>query len=113
MHRNKIFLIKFFHSIIFIFMSACLGYILYCAITRTYDWTLLTALGSLSINGLALLFNHCECPLTTLAKEYGDPKGTVTDILLPAWCARNVFRFATVFLAVGLVLLGLGYFLKS
>jgi len=112
MHLNKIFLIKFIHSIIFIFMSICLIYILYCGIRQIYDWTLLTALIAISLNGLALLINHGECPLTTLAKKYGDPNGSVTDILLPMFCARNVFKVSMVLVTVELILLGFGYFTK-
>ena len=111
MLNKKVFLVKSIHIAIFIFMSICLFYILYCCITRTYDWTLLTAIGAIAINGLSLVFNHFECPLTTLAKKYGDAKGTVTDILLPAWGARNVFKFFIVLAAVEVVLLGFGYFL--
>ena len=110
MHRKKILVVKSIHMAIFIFMSICLFYILYCSITRTYDWTLLTAIILLTINGLSILLNHFECPLTTLAKKYGDPKGTVTDILLPAWAARYVFKFFTVLASIEVVWLGLGYF---
>jgi len=109
-HRKKIFFVKFIHIAIFIFLAICLFYILYCAISRTYDWTLLTAIGAIAINGMSILFNHFECPLTTLAKKYGDPKGSVTDIIMPAWCARNVFKFFIALLAIELIWLGTGYF---
>ena len=93
-------------------MSACLIYILYCGITRTYNWALLLAIGAILIEGLALLLNHGRCPFTTLAEKHGAEKGSVTDIFLPQWMARNVFRFSTVLFSAELVLLGLGYFLK-
>ena len=85
-------------------------YILYCAITRTYNWILLLALIAIMINGLALLLNHMRCPLTTLAEKLGAEKGSVTDIFLPQWMARNVFRVSTVLFTAELVLLALGYF---
>jgi len=110
MQRNKIFVVKSIHIAIFYFMSICLFYILYRAITRTYDWTLLVAIVAIAINGLAILLNHFECPLTTLAKKYGDPKGSVTDILLPAWCARHVFKFFIAVAAIEVVWLGIGFF---
>ena len=112
MRINNIFIIKFIHSIIFIIMSICLLYILYCAIARIYDWTLLVALGAIFLEGAALILNHWQCPLTTLAKKCGDPTGTVTDILLPTWCARRTFKVSTVLFAVELILLGFGYFTK-
>ena len=110
MLNKKVFLIKFVHSILFWLMVFCLFYILYCAISRTYDWTLLTAIGIIILEGLSLVFNRWECPLTTLAEKYGAEKGSVTNIFLPAWCARNVFKFSTVLFAVELVWLGFGYF---
>jgi len=111
MQRNKILVVKSIHIAIFYFMSICLFYILYCAITRTYNWTLVTAIDAIAINGLAILFNRRECPLTTLAKKFGDPKGSVTDIVLPAWCARHVFKFFIVVSIIEVFLLSFGYFL--
>lgn len=108
--NKKVFLIKSIHLTLFILMCVCLFYILYCAITGTYDWTLLTVIGIIILEGLSLVFNRCECPLTTLAEKYGAQKGSVTDIFLPAWCARNVFKFSTVLFAVELVWLSIGYF---
>ena len=93
-------------------MSACLIYILYCGITKTYDWTLLLAISAILINGLALLLNHGRCPLTTLAEKQGAEKGSVTDIFLPQWIARNVFRVSTVLFSAELVLLAFRYFIE-
>ena len=93
-------------------MSACLIYILYCGVTRTYNWTLILAISAILINALALYLNRGRCPLTTLAEKLGAEKGSVTDIFLPQWMARNVFRISTVLFAAELVLLGLGYFMK-
>ena len=96
----------------FFLMAFCLFYILYCAITDKYDWTLLLAMVIIILEGLSLVFNSGRCPLTTLAEKYGAEKGSVTDIFLPMWCARNVFKFFTVLFAIELVWLGFGYFLK-
>ena len=93
-------------------MSACLLYILYCGITRTYNRALLLAISAIFIEGFALLLNHGRCPLTTLAEKSGAEKGSVTDIFLPPWIARNVFRFSAVLFTAELVLLGLVYFIK-
>ena len=107
---NKLFIIKFIHTIIFYFMSACLLYVLYCGITRTYNWLLIIAISAILIEGSVLILNHWRCPLTTLATKHGAEKGSVTDTFLPKWLARNVFNiFAVVFVA-SLILLGLGYF---
>ena len=106
---NKLFFIKSVHTVIFFFMWLCLIYILYCGITRTYNWALLLAISAILIEGLALLFNRGRCPLSTLAEKQGAESGSVTDIFLPQWMARDVFKFATVLFIAELVLLGLGY----
>ena len=110
MRNQKIFIIKFVHSVIFIFMVACLAYILYCAIVRRYDWTLLTALAAISVEGLALLLNHGRCPLTSLAEKHGAANGAVTDIFLPDWLTRHTFKIAMVWVAIELIWLAWGYF---
>ena len=110
MRRNKVIIVKSIHSVIFVFIVICLFYILYCAIARRYDWTLLTALGAIFLEGLILILNRWQCPLTNLAKKYGDGKGTVTDIFLPKWLVPHTFKIFTVIFAVELILLGFGYF---
>jgi hypothetical protein len=110
MHSKKIFAIKFVHSVIFIFMVACLLYILYCAIIRRYDWTLLAALAAIFLEGLALLLNRWHCPLTSLAEKYGAANGAVTDIFLPDWLTRHTFKIGTVVIIIELIWLAWGYF---
>jgi hypothetical protein len=110
MNPKKIFAIKFVHSVIFIFMVACLAYILYCAIVRRYDWTLLTAMVAISVEGLALLLNRGRCPLTSLAEKHGAANGAVTDIFLPDWLTRHTFKIAMVWVAIELIWLAWGYF---
>jgi hypothetical protein len=112
MQKNKIFIIKFIHSLIFFFMVACLAYILYCAIVRRYDWTLLIALVAIFIEGMALLLNRWRCPFTTLAERYGAANGSVTDIFLPDWLIRHTFKISTAIVFIELVWLAWGYFTK-
>ncbi len=110
MRTNKAFFIKLFHSIVFVFMVLCLLYILYCGITRTYNRALLFALGAIFLEGLALMLNHWQCPLTTLAHKHGAINGAVTDIFLPGWLARHTFKVSTVIFVGSLILLATGYF---
>ena len=88
----------------------CLLYILYCGITRIYNLALVVAISAIMVNGVLLLFNRWRCPLTTLAERYGAERGSVTDIFLPSWIARKVYKFSLVLFAAELVLLGIGYF---
>lgn len=93
-------------------MSACLLYILYAGVTKTFNGILLIAVIAIFIEGTALILNKWRCPLATLAEKYGAESGSVTDIFLPAWIARHVFVISAVLFVAGLVLLGFGYFLK-
>ena len=93
-------------------MSACLIYILYSGIAKNYHWTLFLAIGAVLIEGVVLLFNRWQCPFTNLAKKYGDEKSSVTDMFYPKWFLPHVFRFSTVLFVIGLILLGLNYFMK-
>ena len=107
---KKIFLIKLFHTLIFFFMVTCLMYILYSGISKTFNWVLLLALLAIFVEGLALLLNKGRCPLTTLAEKYGAEKGSVTDIFLPDWISRKVFRMSIVLFSAALTLLAFRYF---
>ena len=90
-------------------MSSCVIYVLYSGITKRYNWTLLVAIGAILIEGLALILNHWQCPLTGLAKKYGYKRGSVTDMFLPAWFAPRVFPVCATLFTIGLVLLVLNY----
>lgn len=107
---SKISLVKTIHTAIFLVMLSCLFYLLYCALTRTYNWALVVALAAISLEGIALLFNHGRCPLTTLAEKYGAEKGSVSDMFLPSWMGRHVFKVSVFLVPVEIILLALGYF---
>ena len=68
---NKLFLVKFIHTMIFFFLAACLSYTFYAGITKTYDWVLLVAIGAIFTDGIAVAVNRRRCPLTSLAEKYG------------------------------------------
>ena len=107
---NKVFLIKLFHTFMFIFMWTCLIYILYGGITKTFNWLLLMAIGTIFLEGIALILNGWRCPLTTLAEKYGAKNGSITNIFLPAIITRDVFKFSAMLFFAELVLLGVRYF---
>ncbi|HEY82889.1 MAG TPA: hypothetical protein G4O01_06325 [Dehalococcoidia bacterium] len=109
---RRLFLIKVVHTAIFIFMSSCIVYILLSGIIRNYHWTVFLAIGVVLAEGLVLIFNHWECPLTNLARKYGDEKGSVTDMFYPKWFVPHVFRFSTALFVIGLVLLAVNYLIR-
>jgi len=109
MVNRKVFFIKFVHSILFWLLTFCLFYILYGAITKTYDWTVLAAILIIFVEGMSLVFNHGRCPLTTLAEKYGAENGAVTHLFMPEWMARQVFRFFGVMFVIEIIWISVGY----
>jgi hypothetical protein len=111
-NHQKVFTIKFVHSVIYLFMVTCLVYIFYCALTQRYDWTLLIALSFIILEGITLLINKGTCPFTPLAEKYGAERGSVTDLFFPMWCAKHTFKISTIVFAIELIWLATGYFSK-
>ena len=103
------FWVKFVHMVIFLLLSSCLGYLFYSGITETYNWVLFLAVGVLLLEGVVLLVNRGQCPLTLLAKTYGDETGRITDMFLPAWFVPHLFRVGITLFVSGVVLLVVNY----
>ena len=106
---RTVFYIKLIHAIILVVVSLCLLYILYSSIAGYYHWTVFLAIG-LVVEGAVLIFYGWRCPLTALAKKYGDEIGRVTDIFFPAWFVPHVFTTYAVLFAIGIPLLIINYF---
>lgn len=109
--KTKIFLIKFGHSLIYLFMSFCLGYLFYAAITAIYDWRLGFAIGMIVIEIIALSLSGWRCPLSTWARKLGDKTGNdlFSDYLLPDWAAKLTVPFCSFVFISGLALLVISY----
>jgi hypothetical protein len=107
----KVFLIKLGHSLVYLFMSCCLGYIFYAAITATYDWRLTFAVGMIVLEIIALSLSGWRCPLSTWARHLGDKTGNdlFSDYLLPDWAAKLTVPFCSLVFISGLILLGISY----
>lgn len=80
-------------------------HVLYAGIVEVYDWRLWVALVLLAIESVVFALSGMKCPLTTLAKRYGDPKGYVGDLFIPERYARYTFRVFGSLFAAGLCIL--------
>ena len=67
-----------------------MAYVLYAGAARRTDRR--AALAGAVVAGESLVFaaNGFRCPLTQLAENLGAADGSVTDIWLPGWFARNL-----------------------
>lgn len=82
--------VKSFHTFTWFTIEACMAYVLYTGIRGRTDRK--TGVAAVVVAGETLIFaaNGFHCPLTAVARGLGDGKGSVTDIYLPPWFARNL-----------------------
>ncbi len=102
--KNKLLLIKFIHTLIWLFFVVVIFYIIYSGITSnitTFTWV---GIGLIIAEGLVLLIFKMFCPLTLLARNYSDSEKDNFDIFLPNWLAKyNKLIFTTLF-GIGFVM---------
>jgi hypothetical protein len=90
-NNKKLFAIKTIHTVIYLIMVMGIIYNLYAGITKTYNTLLYISFGLLILESIVFFAFGMKCPLTDLAKKYGDQKGYVGDIFLPKKIADNTF----------------------
>ena len=100
-----IFLIQAVHTVIFVGITACMFYLLYCGLfNRLSRWTL-AAWAVVVGHGIVLVIAGWTCPLTVWAQKLGAENGQVADIFLPLWIADNLFAIYRPAFAVVCILL--------
>lgn len=82
--------VKAFHTLAWFLIEACMVYLLYAGVRGQTDKR--SGVAACVVAGETLIFaaNGFHCPLTAVAKNLGDATGSVTDIYLPKWFARNL-----------------------
>ena len=65
-------------------------YVLYAGARGRTDRKVGLAAGVVTAETLIFAANGFHCPLTAVAKDLGDETGSVTDIYLPRWFAKNL-----------------------
>ena len=83
-----------------------MAYVLYAGLARRSDRR--AAIAAAVVAGESLIFvgNRCHCPLTQVAEQLGAEKGSVTDIYLPDWFARNLPAIHVPLIVLAVVLHG-------
>ena len=100
---DLIFWVKFTHTLIFLFVSGCIAYIVYCGIVGRTDIYLWTALGIVFMIGLIYVVNDFECPLATLVHRLAGRRD-IPDIFFPDWFANKIMPVSTGIYVIGVVL---------
>jgi len=78
------------HTLIWLSIEACVIYVLGAGLAGRSGRSVAIAGGIVAAETLVFAANGFRCPLTDLAESQGAARGSVTDIYLPAWFARNL-----------------------
>lgn len=82
--------VKAVHTLAWFSIEACMMYVLYAGFSRRSDRRAGIAAGMVAAESLIFAGNGFRCPLTAVAERLGAERGSVTDIYLPRWFARNL-----------------------
>lgn len=87
---RRLALIRGLHTAAWASIEICVGYLVWSGVTGRSDRR--AAAAAAVVGGECLVFagNGFRCPLTGLAEAAGAASGSVTDIYLPKWFARNL-----------------------
>ena len=88
--RPALVAVKSIHTLAWFSIEACVVYLLVAGFAGRTDRR--AAVAAAVVGGESLLFaaNGFRCPLTDVAESLGAEDGSVTDIFLPRWFARNL-----------------------
>ena len=82
--------VKVLHTFLWFTIEACMLYVLYAGVRKQSDRRAGMAAAVVAAETLVFAANGFHCPLTAVARNLGDDTGSVTDIYLPRWLARNL-----------------------
>ena len=86
---SKLVAIKLLHTLIWVFLSSVIFYLLYAVIVDRIDRWFWIGLGLVGLEILVLLLFRMSCPLTVVARRYSDSQRPNFDIYLPAFIAQH------------------------
>jgi len=82
--------VKTVHTLAWFSIEAAMVYVLYAGIRGRSDRKAGVAGAVVFAETAIFAGNGFHCPLTAVAQRLGDANGSVTDIYLPGWFARNL-----------------------
>ena len=104
--NDKLLLIKWLHTVIWLFFNVVIFYLLYAVIADRIDIWVWICIGLVVLEGLVLLAFKLFCPLTVMARKYSDSTKDNFDIFLPNWLAKyNKLIYTSIFgLAIAILI---------
>jgi hypothetical protein len=103
----KLALVKTVHTVFYMVQVAAIVYILAAGVTGRRGRYLPHAFALVAFESAVFIGNGRRCPLTALAKRWGDPKGYVGDTFFSERCTRHTFSVFGSLLALGTGLIAL------
>jgi hypothetical protein len=88
--RAALAAVKLVHTLAWFSIESCMVYVLWAGLRRHSDRRAAVAAGVVATETLIFAANGFRCPLTQVAERIGARHGSVTDIYLPRWFARNL-----------------------
>jgi hypothetical protein len=82
--------VKAVHTLAWFSIESAMMYVLYAGFVRRSDRRAAIAAAVVASESAIFAANGFRCPLTDVAESIGTGRGSVTDIYLPAWFARNL-----------------------
>lgn len=98
-----IYWIKLVHTLIFIFASGCIVYVVYCGVVDKTNQYLWVSMGIVFAIGIIYAANGFECPLSTFVYRLSGRRD-VPDIFFPDWFANKIMPVSTAIYTMGVVL---------
>jgi hypothetical protein len=89
-NNTAIFLIKFVHTLIFLFFAGCIGVVVYSALTGWITNLTWIAFWLVVLECVIFVGNGWRCPLTNYAERLGAANGSVADLFVPLWFAKRL-----------------------
>jgi len=103
-NSKKLFLIRLFHTFIIAGMAIFILYVFYAGVSGVKGNFLTVSIIAVVLEGIVLLLNKGQCPLTKLAVKYGDNHKRFYDSFLPKKLTPFVVPGLTLIFFIGLVL---------
>lgn len=105
MKHTQLILIKFVHTLIWIFFNVVIFYLLYAVIISKIDKWVWICIGLIALEGIILLVFKNSCPVTLIARKYSTSEKANFDIFLPNWLAKYNKQLYSVIVSIALIIL--------
>jgi hypothetical protein len=103
--KEKLFIIKSIHTIIWLFFNVVIFYLLYAVIVNKIDQWVWICISLVVAEGIVLAIFKMFCPLTIMARKYSDSTKENFDIFLPNWLAKYNKLIYTIIFGMAIIIL--------